>query len=179
MATDGSSVNIAFQLEGDSNVPTERNADIPITIFMPWLRYLSVILDPGHLNISKLVHYENFTLFSCGGYFHESETVGNQLEWVTRRILALLNDYCTLTKFSTLSFLNFEVGNLALFMPTEDNADDQGIWVAFSCNCPHRYLAEVSSLHLFFTVFLTNVERNLLRRLCDGRRNMQVISLEK
>lgn len=50
-------------------------------------------------------------------------------------------------KFPTISFIDFQVGDIALFMPA--NVNNRKIWMAFSSGSPYRFLAEVS---LYFDV---------------------------
>lgn len=127
------------------NQALSSSSELSVGQLIPWLQYVSVVLDNNRLSMSQFIKRDDFSLYAVQSSFDESRTVGNQIRLVTARMMALYHDYLNLTKFSMLSFLNFEVGNLALFMPTDDNPKnpDQVTWVAFSCNCPHRYLAKV------------------------------------
>lgn len=44
--------------------------------------------------------------------------------------------------FPKLSFLNFQIGDIALFMPAI--SDNRRVWMAFNSGCPNYYLSQVS-----------------------------------
>ncbi len=111
-----------------------------------WLNFASAIVDPNRLSQSLYPPSQEFTIYSIQTPFDESNSVGDQLKFLTTRLLSIYNQYVYRTKYSRISFLNFEVGDLALFRPVEverQSALEQAIWVAFSCNCPYRFLAKV------------------------------------
>jgi hypothetical protein len=113
-----------------------------------WLQYVHMILEPNRLTLSQLNQSVDFPLYSIPNTIDgNAGTVGDEFRSLTDKIMKLHTDHLRVTQYSVLSFLNFEIGNLALFMPTEDNPmhQEKVPWVAFSCNCPHRYLAQVRS----------------------------------
>jgi hypothetical protein len=53
-------------------------------------------------------------------------------------------DVHTSTEEMKISFMNFSIGDVALFVPIDDKRQH---WMAFHSNRPYRFLAQVHSLH--------------------------------
>jgi hypothetical protein len=70
-----------------------------------------------------------------------SQTSASVTKLITDRILSLLSDWRRRSKYPVISFMDFRVDDIALFMPAVVN--NKKIWMAFNSGFPYHFLDEV------------------------------------
>ncbi len=93
-------------------------------------------------------------IFQCERPFHSAATPegdsSSQLPQVgaaVREVVSLASTIragmSSMLKYPLIAFMDFKVGDIALFMPQQ--VDNRKIWIAFNSSFPYRFLSDVSA----------------------------------
>ena len=134
------------------NNKVEQGIDtIPACDVEKLLNSLYSCLSNPDSDVQSLHNIENFEMckLTAQSLFNETITRGEYCTSMIKKFHQMASDLKS--RCPTISFLDFKVGDIALFMPTD--VTNRKNWMAFSAGGPHRFLAEVTISNIYFKRF--------------------------
>jgi len=108
-------------------------------------RHLDFLESHGYIsNLPESV--DNLKILNSSFTVSPQDNSMEPVSILVRSVFDLVNKFsqclASVLRNPVITFIDFRVGDIALFMPV--NVDDRKIWIAFNSNCPYRFLSEAS-----------------------------------